>query len=167
MLDEVMIALGMVVVGMLGLLSLLSSSIGINKVVADQYVASYLAAEGIEVFKNIVDNNVASGVRAFNDSIGGEGVEYEIQYDTVQVNPSDEYDLGNPHFFRFGGVGGQPLRYNYQQGGQTPFIRHVSWSALDAPAYNKLRVRSMVEWTSRGGAQYQIVLEDYFYNWRQ
>ena len=43
------------------MLSLLSNSIALNRVVNDQFIANYLAMEGIEVVKNIVDGNIIQG----------------------------------------------------------------------------------------------------------
>ena len=54
---ESVVAMTIVVVGLLGIFSLLSQSLSLNRVVGDRYVGTYLAAEGIEVVKNIIDNN--------------------------------------------------------------------------------------------------------------
>ncbi|MEK7182766.1 MAG: prepilin-type N-terminal cleavage/methylation domain-containing protein, partial [Patescibacteria group bacterium] len=52
---ELMIAMSVMSVGLLGVFAVLSQSLGLNRVVANQYVAANLAAEGIEVVKNIAD----------------------------------------------------------------------------------------------------------------
>jgi len=89
---EVMVALAMVVIGLLGLLNLLSSSIGMNKVIADQYIASYLASEGIEIIKNIVDNNVADPTngegyaRGLNPGTSENPSIYEVDYNSQEVS---------------------------------------------------------------------------------
>ena len=54
---EAIIAITIAVVGLLGIFSLLSRSLSLNRVVADRFVASYLVAESIEIVKNLVDNN--------------------------------------------------------------------------------------------------------------
>ncbi|MBI2506531.1 MAG: hypothetical protein HYW00_00070, partial [Candidatus Colwellbacteria bacterium] len=44
-----MIAMSVMSVGLLSVFAVLSQSLGLNRVVAEQYIASNLAAEGIEV----------------------------------------------------------------------------------------------------------------------
>src|SRR3989344_7355701 len=58
---EVMVAVSILTVGFLGIVGLLSRALALNRVVADNYTATYLAAEGIEITKNIVDGNVVQG----------------------------------------------------------------------------------------------------------
>jgi len=156
---EVMVALAMVVIGMLGLLSLLSNSIGTSKVVSDQYVGSYLAAEGIEIVKHMLDSNAASINRSFTDGISQFGVAYEVDYSSSQLIPSTN------RFLRFGSPVASQSRYNYSTGAQTPFRRTVVLEAVGG-SLDEIKVTSTVTWTSRGGAVYSIVLEDYFFNWR-
>ena len=55
---ELMVAISVMVIGLLGIFTLLSQSLGLNRVAADQYIAANLAAEGVEVAKNILDHNV-------------------------------------------------------------------------------------------------------------
>ena len=46
---EAMVAISIVTVGLLGIFSVLSRSLSLNRTVADNYVAANLAAEGIEI----------------------------------------------------------------------------------------------------------------------
>ncbi len=55
---ETVVALSVLVVGLLGIVVLLNNSLGLNRVTADNYTATYLAAEGIEVIKNLIDANI-------------------------------------------------------------------------------------------------------------
>jgi len=57
LLIEALVALGILTSSFLGILGLISQSISLNRAIADQYTASYLAAEGIEIVKNVVDQN--------------------------------------------------------------------------------------------------------------
>jgi len=153
MLVETMIALAITVIGLLGLLNLLSNSVGINKVISDQYIGSYLAAEGIEVVKNIIDNNIASG-QAFNSGISY--TRYEIQYNSLALS------LSQDRFIKFDETN---KRYGYDAGAQTPFKRTIQIRA-GASGDNELVVTSLVEWTTRGGLEQEVLLEDHFFNWR-
>lgn len=160
---ETMVALAMVVIGLLGFLSLLSYSIGLNKVVADQYVASYLASEGIEIIKNIEDNNVAQGLQsgeAYNANLSAG--DYEVSYDTQPGTTLANYSGRNltldnsTHFYGYN-AGPNATR--------TPFVRKISISYPHSE--DEMVVQSIVNWTTRGGIQSIVTLEDHFYNWRQ
>src|SRR3989344_7063024 len=61
LLVEAMVALGVITVGLLGMLELLSNSLSLNRVAADQYTGTYIASEGIEIIKNLIDKNVIAG----------------------------------------------------------------------------------------------------------
>ena len=45
---EAMIAITLLLVGFLGTITLINRSVGLTRVVADSYVGSYLASEGVE-----------------------------------------------------------------------------------------------------------------------
>ncbi len=162
---ETMVALTMVTIGLLGILSLLSYSIGLNKVISDQYVASYLAAEGIELVKNIIDNNVASGIGAYNSGLSSVG-NYTADYKSNFLTP---LDVTNSVPLSFDNCSSGTMRYTYSPSCgnaavKTFFYRTINISYYDA---DEMIVKSTIDWTSRGGLTNEIVLEDHFYNWRQ
>ncbi|MCL4406109.1 MAG: hypothetical protein M1586_02075 [Patescibacteria group bacterium] len=64
---EGMIAMGIIVSSVLGIFSLAVSALRVSSAVTDQFIAANLAAEGIEVTKNILDSNVARG-RPWNEN---------------------------------------------------------------------------------------------------
>jgi hypothetical protein len=155
---ETMVALTMVTIGLLGMLNLLSSSIGLNKVVSDQYVASYLASEGIEIVKNIIDNNVAVP-DSYNIGLSTEG-NYLVDYNSDALLTYDDKAL----WFDGGGT----MKYTYNpifnaNASLTPFKRviNISYEGEDL-----MLVKSTVTWTTRGGGNFNVALEDHFYNWR-
>lgn len=53
---EVLVALGLAVAAVLGILALVTRATGLNRVTTDQYIASYLASEGIELVRNLFDH---------------------------------------------------------------------------------------------------------------
>src|SRR6185369_4698812 len=55
---EAIIAITLLTIGFLGIARLLSQSLFFTKVVSDQTTATYLAAEGIEIVKNLIDHDV-------------------------------------------------------------------------------------------------------------
>ncbi len=164
---ETMVALTMVTIGLLGILSLLSYSIGLNKVVSDQYVASYIAAEGIEIVKNIIDNNVVSG-NPYNTGLDSPG-NYIADYKSTSLTPVDSTNNVPLRFDNCSSLGAT-MKYAYIQdcicvntAAQTSFKRTINISYYDI---NEMIVKSTVDWTSRGGITGEIVVEDHFYNWR-
>jgi hypothetical protein len=154
---ETMVALSMVVIGLLGLLSLLTYSIGLNKIVSDQYVGSYLAAEGIEIIKNIIDTNIAIG-DPYNQGLSSGS--YEVDYKSQQPKPL--YSSSSLRNLKFDGK-----RYTYSPNPgsfaeETPFTRKIEIS------YNgdfHMIVKSTVSWSTKGVSQ-SLTLEDHFFGWR-
>lgn len=87
LLIEALVALGILTSSFLGILGLISQSISLNRAIADQYTASYLAAEGIEIVKNVVDQNevdVQAGNTnvSFNTNLSGEKC-FEVEYTQI------------------------------------------------------------------------------------
>ena len=58
---EVLVAVSMLTVGFLGVVTLLAKSLGLNRVVTESYTATYLAVEGVELVKNLIDANSIAG----------------------------------------------------------------------------------------------------------
>jgi type II secretory pathway pseudopilin PulG len=148
---ESIVALSVLTVGLLGIIALLSQSIGLNRSVSDNYAATYLAAEGIEVVKNIIDANQIQG-RAWNYGLN-DGT-YEVQYDSTALAA----DQGR--FLRYDPAANL---YGYGPGNPTTFKRGVTITRISD---DELRVVSRVTWTTRGAGSFEIVLEDHFFRWR-
>ena len=152
---EALVAMTIVAVGLLGIFSLLSRSLSLNRVVSDRYVAAYLSAEGIELVKNKIDNNVINR-RAWNSGIT-DG-DFEI----------DAY--GNLDLNRVNGSQASLLRFDNDKGSYgndgdkvTRFRRKVNIELLGGG--DELRVISIVSWVGRGEADFEVVLEARFFNY--
>src|ERR1051325_3403499 len=52
---ESLIALSIALIGLVGVLAFLSQSIKVNTQVEQRFVATYLAAEGLEIVKSLID----------------------------------------------------------------------------------------------------------------
>jgi len=163
---ETMVALSMVVIGLLGLLTLVTNSIGINKVVSDQYVATYLAMEGVEIIKYKIDNNIAGGGGAFNSGVSNSGY-YKVGIDSnspdgfiIEYVGSNPPELGdNDYKISFDG---SSKKYWYTSGDKTNFVRVVKITNNG----ESISVDSNVNWVSRGNSQMNVHINDIFYNWR-
>lgn len=154
---EAMVAISIIVLGILGMVVLLSRSLSINRVISDQFDASYLASEGVEVVKNIIDANIIQG-RPWNDGLGNG--DFEVAYNSLALEPDS-----NRRILFDAGTG----RFGYQAGAETFFVRTISLEQIDddcVPGAERIRVNSLVKWKTRGGGDFEINLEDNFFDWR-
>lgn len=154
LLVELMVAISVMVIGMLGIFTVLSQSLGLSKVATNQYVAANLAAEGIEVVKNIIDANTINSV-AWNEGVSVSGT-YRVQYNSTSLNGA-----GVNNFLNYDQSTGL---YSYDSGNPTNFRRIIT---INNVSPDEIRVSSRVEWKDRGGASFDIEVEDHFLNWRQ
>lgn len=149
---EAIVALSVLVVGFLGAFALLSRALYLNRVIADNYTATYLASEGIEVVKNLVDHNFLAG-QPWNE--GFSDGDFKVEYSTDST-PLQLY-IGNT--LRF-----DPLTnfYSYSGSEPTKFTRRIRITLV---SIDEMKVASIVDW-STGLAQSSVNLEDRFFNWR-
>lgn len=148
---EALIAITITTVGLLGMFSLLSRSLSLTRVISDRYVAANLGGEGIEIVKNLIDNNILAA-RPWNQGLASGA--YEADYNsglggnlsrTLTFNPASGF-------------------YSYDNAGNpTTFKREIR---LERIGSKEIRVNSIVSWTSRGGGTFDINLEDHFFNWQ-
>lgn len=155
---EATVSTSIMIVGLLGIFVLLSRSLNMYHTAAQQYVATNLAAEGIEVTKNILDSNLIRGL-AWND--GGfattETKFYGIQYNSLAL------ELGTPDkYLLYDSLTGL---YALDTGSQTPYKRIVTIKSLSGD--DEIQVNSVVTYKTNTGANFEVNLEDHFYNWRK
>lgn len=153
LLVEAMVAMSVLTTGVLGIFALMSQSIKLTRTVNDQYVASYLAAEGIEVTKNILDSNFLTKPGNWNeDGFAAIGC-YEVDYATLSLGAT---------------CSNTPLKfdgslYGYAgEGRATVFSRNVDISPVMDGGQVGVRVRSTVTWM---GGERSFAVEDVFYAW--
>lgn len=159
MLVEALVALSVLTMGFLGILTLLSRSTALTRVVSDNYTATYLAAEGIEIIKNLVDANVMPGGGGWGDGFIQPSASYEVDYQDDNPNNLEVFNPDN-----FLNLDLATHLYSYRAGGSpTPFKRQVT---VSFPNADEMQVVSNVFWTGRGGSPSRVLVEDHFYNWR-
>lgn len=168
---EALVALSILTTGFVGIVALLTKSFQLNRTTTDNTQATYLAAEGIEVAKNIIDYDGYYGLAqsAHTDDWGcsfglsaGQSVDYALAYDTTVTDCSaplpplttDQLYLAPSHLYTYNDFGAAA----------TDFKRDV-WITVPAGSPNELDVRSVVTWSS-GSLSNTITLEDHFYDWR-
>lgn len=155
---EAMVSISIALVGLLGVLSLTSRSMAFNNDMSQKFVASYLAAEGIEIVKNLIDTDIVRG-RNWDSNINNIGP-YEYEVDTIS------------------GIRGQFLstnlklnggKYEYSTGVDTPYTRKVVITKLNTDStladYEEIKVESVVLWKSRG-SDITVNVIDVFKRWR-
>ena len=173
---ESMVALGLLVFGFLGFVALLSSSLSLNRVASHAYIGNFLALEGIELVKNVVDANIIYRQNWGEACEWNSGFSKKGQYDvsSEQVFPESGTCPGeqfvNNHEFA-----DSPLlidsrgMYNHALGEATPFRRRIVVSPVpeNEPDSDELKVNSIVTWTTRGGGKFEVSAEDHLFNWQR
>jgi len=160
---EAMVALSVLTVGFLGILSLLSKSFFYGRDVSDTMKATYLASEGIEITKNLIDNEIAAG-NGWGSCFAKQGfLGFEVDYTTSDCNNLIPYNnSGDPLFFD-----SDTYLYGYANPAnttQTNFTREIM-TTLDATG-DEITVRSIVTWNTGLITNQKVIMEDHFYNWR-
>lgn len=154
---EALVSITIVTIGLLGIFSLLSQSLASNRLITDEYIATNLAAEGIELIKNLIDQNILEG-KSWNGGgclkEGSHELDYNDGLDTTSC-------LFNNQFLRFDLASGI---YSYDLGTPTNFKRRVEISSTDLN--KEIQVNSVVTWIGRGGKELEVNLEDRFFKWQ-
>ena len=154
---EATISTSIMVVGLLGIFVLVSRSLNMYHTASQEYVAINLAAEGIEVTKNILDANLIKGSVRWNYGFERDG-DYGVQYNSktlIDSGSPDKYLLYSPNTGLY--------NYDDTNGNPSVYQRKV---AIKSISLNEIQVNSVVTYNIRTGAKFEINLEDHFYNWR-
>lgn len=192
---EMLVATSAIVIAILGVLGLLQKSLGFNRVSADNYTATYLAAEGIELTKNLFDReyliqkNSAAPTSFYGWVPGGVGNGtgigtgvYEISFEDSSFkklssciltssgpNQSDVYNLlfncTEARFLTYSDVS----KYSYDSLGSPSKFKRLVIIDNPYPTFTtyglEYRVTSAVGWQSKGG-NFAVQLQDSFLPWR-
>jgi Tfp pilus assembly protein PilV len=167
---EALIAISVVMMGLMGALSLLSNSVGMSRTVSDNYLATYLASEGIEIVKNNLDHNyilMSKGAMiSWNENVCNFAKSaYEVDYRTTDMDVArlaGGYDSFSTIPLMLN-TATNIFSYEFDGTEKTNFYRTVKTNCLNS---DEIEVKSYVRWKGRGGSDSEVVLEDKFYNWR-
>ncbi len=156
---EAVVALTVLAFGISGIFVLFSNSLGLNRLSTDEYIASGLASEGIEVVKNILDSNYmlnkSGTATAWNNGLANCTLGCSVQYDSTAVGSLEATPLS---FHSSTGT------YDYGASGtSTKFTRTITISGV---VNNEITIISRIDWTGLKGLSYNLVLEDHVFNWR-
>lgn len=147
---ETIVAVGIIVIGLVSALALITNSLFYVSSVGDRLIAANLIAEGLEVARNIRDNNWLQNLSWNNGLADGD---YQASYNSTSISPYG----GNP--LLFDSAAGL---YNYSSGANTPYIRKISISNLSS---YEIRVISTITWQRRG-ITYSNSAESHLFNWK-
>lgn len=162
LLIEALVAISVLMIGTMAVFGVLSQSLSLNRVAADQYVAANLASEGVEIIKNLVDSGYDSSIqRAFTEPV-------EAMLDkrcAVDINTVSGDGCTAPEPLKFTEATGF---YSIDGDSPTKFLRYAEVSYHDDPIRGEyMEVHSTVEWGRRGGVESTITVTDTLYNWRR
>lgn len=166
---ETVIALGILVVGIGGAVGLVAQSLASIEAIKNKVISANLAQEGIEVVRNLRDENWLNDVHWRGEG-GGIALnfdgDYRVQYNAtalisyldapLQVNSAGYY-----------GYNGQTFNaQTFSGGSDTVFKRKLTISTVTkADGTQVMKVVSRVDWTEKGRAKF-IEIEDRLYNWK-
>ncbi|MEK9154858.1 MAG: hypothetical protein AAB596_02215 [Patescibacteria group bacterium] len=167
LLIELMISISLLIAGFLGIIGIISNSLSLNRVVSDQFTANYLALEGIEVTKSMLDANY---MRPGPWNRGVRDGCYDIEYNSSglinNLNGFTCSDFSMRRPLEFNPATGI---YDYSGTERTRFYRMIQVQQIDRegnPRPDEIQIDSIVRWVSRGGGIFEVRLEDHFFDWR-
>ena len=148
---ETIVATGVIVVALVSSLALINSSLVSASNFSDRLIASNLEAEGIEVVRNIRDNNWLQNLSWNNGLSDGD---YNVAYNSLSLTTFSDTPL---KLNSSNGI------YDYSvSGDQTIFKRRISISNLSS---YEIKVVSTVSWQRRSRS-YSITVEDHLFSWK-
>jgi len=160
---EVMVAITVLTVGFLGISALLSQSLALNRITTNEITGTYLASEGIEIAKNLIDYDVHDPTgTGWGTCFTGRGTtDFQFDYTISDCNDPSEltpYDSSVSLWYH-----PDTHLYNYESNGgiATSFTRLIRVVINGDEA----TVNSIVTWSNLGGTQESVNLEDHFYKW--
>ena len=173
---EASIVMGVVSIGLLGIFSLVLQNIQVQKVNKNMLVASMLAQEGLDLVRNIRDDNwIASPQVDWDlDIAGWNNNDFTVDY-TMALADADDSDNDNDiteeastalykdsanSFYTHTSVGNTA----------TQFFRLIIADGIDASSpvdgvIDYYKVKSHVQWNEKGVLK-DYIAETYLYNWR-
>jgi len=153
---EILIAISVMIVGIVGIYALVPKIISVTSVNTDRFIASQLAREGMELVRNIRDTNWLEGeswdmgltiCQPANNKF------CEAEYDDHSLT---SYDAG-PDSGSFLQVDSNGF-YNYGEGTQTKFKRKIKIT----PQGNVLKVEIELSWEGKGSP---LVIKENLHKW--
>lgn len=179
---EVMMAVTVLAVGMMGAISLINYSIFAASNSINRITAANLSEEGIELVRNVRDSNWLAGDN-WDKDIKGNGAEKAIKFfcggaAKQNISESDIDNCSPPNgsacqVYVYKKISDNSLCYSdnfsaqagYTIEKQTGFYRLIKLDRLSAPA-ERIQVSAYIKWMDRNGQYRYLTAEEILYNWR-
>ncbi|MCK5510222.1 hypothetical protein KAI65_01580 [Candidatus Parcubacteria bacterium] len=173
---EASVVMGVVSIGILGVFSLILQNIQVQKVNKNILIASMLAQEGLELVRNIRDDNwIIAGNDWDLDIAGWNNDDFTIDYAMILAD-ADDGDNDNDITEEAGTAlykDGANNFYTHTAAGNTAtqFFRLIAADGIDASipvdgVIDYYKVKSHVQWKDNKGVLKNYIAETYLYNWR-
>ncbi len=168
---ETIVAVGVISVGFVGTLVILSRSSSQADILKDRIIAAHLAEEGIEVVRNIRDSNWLEPSSGWRDGLADTAnaiVSYDSESLTIEPDSAKwclTYVLIETDGF---------YKYKHAISCNTTFKRHIVLTTKTMESYpwesdpaklEYLEIKSVVTWEEKGQTK-TITAIDNFYDWR-
>lgn len=153
---EIVVAIFIITMGLVGVLSLINQNIQVEYINKNNLIASQLAQEGLELVRNIRDNNwLAGSVWNYNIAPGSYIVDYTGYISSVSGIEGAKLQRRND-------VGEEGYYWHNSGDPDTLFSRLIT---ITQPSPELLNVFCLVQWQDRGQT-YQYAADTVLYNWR-
>lgn len=160
---EMLAAIFVISMGAMGVFSLVSQALSYTNITSSRLVAIYLTQEGIEIVRNIRDNNfleINKGLEGvqWTDNLSPCDTGCEADYTDFSLVPI----IGNPRPLRIDGG-----FYNYNFGMATVFTRKITTVLIDSGGDGqpyKIEVSVEVTWQERGRT-HKVNAQEELYRW--
>jgi prepilin-type N-terminal cleavage/methylation domain-containing protein len=153
---EVIIAITIVTVGLVSVLGNIYQAVSYTSFSSSRLIALYLLQEGMEIVRNIRDENWLNN-RDWGTGLGAG--DYEANYNDRSLSFYQDRPLKlDPNGF-----------YSYESGTETRFKRKITISypnSSECPQDQCLSVQVTVFWNQLG-REHQVQATQYLYNWLQ
>lgn len=156
-LNEAIVAMSIMAIGVVGIFGFITKAISQGRYIADQAAAVNLAAEGVEVTKNILDANALQPF-PFNWVAGFSNGTYTVDYKSRSLSSVGSHE-GSPYLLFDNGTG----FYEYNVGSPTTFKRTVQITMVSAEQVN---VTSRVTWRARNNRLSDVSITTDMFKWR-
>lgn len=164
---EASIVLAVVSIGLLGVFSLVTQNITVQRVNRNMLVASMLAQEGIELVRSVRDNNWLDATALWDEDIAGyAGNDFIIDNTEIlgDITITDVNGINNAKLYLQAGTN----FYTHDSGGgntPTPYSRLITVTPDPNAPVDYYIIKSDVQWLENGVPK-DYVAETYLYNWR-
>ncbi|MDP3764282.1 MAG: type II secretion system protein [bacterium] len=161
---EAIVAIGVISVGFVGSLVLISKSSAQASVLKDRVVAAHLAAEGVEVVRNIRDTNYLKGspwLTDIPDTLSG-----IVDYNSISVDASDSSEARK--CLNWSGS-------TYKHAVSPAYVCNTSFKShleittkmetISGNNVSYLEIKSIVDWKEKNLNQSTMVIE-HLYDWK-